>query len=64
VLNGTWHVRYADGSAEAITPGERYYLPGGHTVWFTEDTTFIECSPAESLQHVMNHAAATMARSG
>jgi hypothetical protein len=57
-------VRYADGSAEAITPGERYYLRGGHTVWFTEDTTFIECSPAESLQHVMNHAAATMARSG
>ena len=63
VLQGTLNVRYEDGSEEAIRPGELYYMPNGHTVWFNEDTTFVEFSPAEGMQQVMDHAAAAMAQS-
>jgi hypothetical protein len=63
VLHGTLNVRYVDGTEEAITPGELYYLPVGHTVWFTEDTTFVEFSPAQGMHNVLEHAAAAMAQS-
>lgn len=55
VLDGEIQVRYSDGREEAIEAGELYYLPPGHTVWFEEQTEFIEFSPQEGMDEVLAH---------
>lgn len=55
VLEGSIHVRYADGSEEITTAGQAYFWPGGHTGWTDEGVTFIELSPAAALRPVLDH---------
>ena len=63
VLQGAITVRYADGTEETTRAGELYYWPGGHTGWTDEGVTFIEFSPAEQLQPVLEHLAAQLSAS-
>lgn len=55
VLEGKIHVRYTDGSEETIEAGQLYYLPPGHTVWFEEQTVFVEFSPKQEMDEVLTH---------
>ena len=61
VLSGAITVQYADGSEETTGAGELYYWPGGHTGWTEGGVTFIEFSPAEQIQPVLEHLAAQLA---
>ncbi|MDX6233175.1 MAG: hypothetical protein QOH68_2179 [Nocardioidaceae bacterium] len=60
VLEGSIHLRFADGSEEVTRAGEAYYWPGGHTGWTDEGVVFIELSPADELQPVLEHLASQM----
>ena len=55
VLEGEIHVRYTDGTEEAIEAGQLYYLPPGHTVWFEAQTEFVEFSPRQGMDEVLAH---------
>lgn len=55
VLEGEIHVRYTDGNEETIEAGQMYYLPPGHTVWFEEQTEFVEFSPQPGMDEVLAH---------
>jgi hypothetical protein len=55
VLDGEMHVGYTDGSEETIEAGQLYYLPPGHTVWFEEDTEYVEFSPTQEMNDVLAH---------
>jgi hypothetical protein len=61
VLQGAITVRYADGTEETTRAGEVYFWPAGHTGWTDEGVTFLELSPAEQLQPVLEHLAAQLA---
>ena len=61
VVEGSIHVRYADGTEETTSAGELYSWPGGHTGWTDEGVTFIEFSPAEAIRPVLEHLAAQTA---
>ena len=52
-----------DGTEETTSAGELYYWPGGHTGWTDEGVTFLEFSPAEQLQPVLEHLAAQLSAS-
>lgn len=60
VLAGSITLRYVDGSEEATGAGQAYYWPGGHTGWTTGGVTFLEFSPAEQLQPVLEHLASQL----
>jgi len=55
VLDGSIHVRYADGSEEVVRAGEVYYWPPGHTVRVDEDYEAVEFSPAGPMGEVIHH---------
>ncbi len=55
VLEGAVHVRYADGEQETVEAGDVYHWPAGHTVWFDEDTKFVEFSPEDDMREVLEH---------
>ena len=47
IVEGSIHLRYADGTEEVNRAGDVYYWPGGHTGWTDEGVTFVEFSPTE-----------------
>lgn len=55
VLQGSIHVRYADGREECVRAGDVYYWPPGHTVWVDEDYEAVEFSPASLMGEVIEH---------
>ena len=55
MLKGAMQVRYTDGTQETIGAGQLFYLPPGHTVWFEEDTEFVEFSPKQEMDEVLAH---------
>jgi hypothetical protein len=63
VLRGAITVRYADGSEETSRAGDVFYWPAGHTGWTDEGVVFLELSPAEQLQPVLDHLATQVAPS-
>jgi len=63
VVDGSIHVRYADGTEEVSRAGDLYYWPGGHTGWTDEGVTFLEFSPAADLRPVLEHVAAQLSPS-
>ena len=63
VLRGAITVQYADGKQETSSAGDLYYWPGNHTGWTDEGVTFIEFSPADQLQPVLDHLAAQLSTS-
>ncbi len=60
ILEGSIHVRYADGTEEVSRAGDLYYWPGGHTAWTEEGVVFIELSPADDLRPVLEHVGARL----
>jgi hypothetical protein len=63
VLRGAITVQYADGTQETSSAGDVYYWPGNHTGWTDEGVAFVEFSPAEQLQPVLEHLAAQLSTS-
>jgi hypothetical protein len=55
VLQGSIHVRYADGNEEVVGAGQVYYWPPGHTVWVDEDYEAVEFSPSGPMGQVIEH---------
>lgn len=55
VLEGAVHVRYTSGDEETVEAGDVYYWPAGHTVWFDENTKFVEFSPEKEMREVLAH---------
>jgi hypothetical protein len=64
VLEGSIHLRFADGTEELNRAGDLYCWPGGHTGWTDEGVTFLEFSPADEIAPVLEHLAAQMAKVG
>lgn len=63
VVSGSITVEYADGTQETNRAGDLYYWPGGHTGWTDEGVVFLEFSPADELQPVLEHLAAAVGAS-
>jgi hypothetical protein len=63
VVEGSIHLRYADGTEETNRAGDLYYWPGGHTGWTDEGVTFVEFSPAAELRPVLDHVGAQLSAS-
>jgi hypothetical protein len=61
VLEGSIHLRYADGTEEVSRAGELYHWPAPHTAWTEEPVTFVEFSPAEDMERVLDHVKAKLA---
>jgi hypothetical protein len=61
VVEGSIHVRYADGTEDLNRAGDLYYWPGGHTGWTDEGVVFIEFSPADEIRPVLDHVGAQLA---
>ena len=55
VLKGALFLRYKDGQEEVARAGDLWYSPPGHTAWVEEDTEFIDFSPPDQLDEVLNH---------
>jgi hypothetical protein len=64
ILEGSIHLRFADGHEEVCSAGDVYYWPGGHTGWTDDGVTFIEFSPTDEIRPVLEHLAAQLSRVG
>ncbi|MEO1688689.1 MAG: cupin domain-containing protein [Pseudomonadota bacterium] len=60
VIEGEIEVTYQSGETETVRAGDLYYWPPGHVVRFTEDTTYVEFSPAEEMAQVLAHVKSKM----
>jgi len=56
VLEGSIHLKHADGSEETARAGEVYFWPAGHTAWTDEGATFIEVGPTGPMRQFSEHA--------
>ncbi len=54
VIKGKIRVIYQDGRQELVESGQLYYWPSGHTVFFEEDTEYIEFSPQKEMEEVLH----------
>ena len=61
VIDGSIHVRYANGAEDVNRAGDLYYWPGGHTGWTDEGVTFVEVAPEHELRPVLDHIGAQLA---
>ncbi|MEX1279928.1 MAG: hypothetical protein AB1Z55_04345 [Acidimicrobiia bacterium] len=64
VLEGSIHLRHADGTEEVTRAGEVYHWPAGHTAWTTEPTVFIEVGPTAEMRQFSEHAKGVFAAAG
>lgn len=56
VLEGSIHLKHADGSEETATAGEIYHWPAGHTARADEAVVFIEIGPVGPMRQFSEHA--------
>jgi len=56
VLEGSIHLRHADGTEETTRAGELYYWPAGHTARTDETTVFLEIGPVGPMRQFSQHA--------
>jgi len=56
VLEGSIHLRHADGSEETARAGEVYHWPAGHTGRTDEGVVFIEVGPVAPMRQFSEHA--------
>lgn len=61
LLQGELTVTYADGTEEAITSGDLFYWPPGHTVRVGQDAEVILFSPQKEHDKVIDHMLRKMA---
>ena len=61
VLEGSLHLRYADGTEETTVEGEIYYWEAGHTAWTDEGVVFVAVTPLAEVRRMAEQlqAAAT-----
>lgn len=64
VIEGSIHVRHADGTEDTNRAGDLYFWPAGHTGWTDEGVVFLEFSPAQDLGSVLQHVGAQLAPAG
>lgn len=64
VIEGEIEVTYQDGTSETVRTGDLYYWPPGHVVRFSEDTTYVEFSPAAEMLPVLDHVKTKMGLNG
>lgn len=55
VLDGTIHLRYADGSEETCGAGDIFYWPAGHTASTVDGARFVEVSREAELTQLLDH---------
>jgi hypothetical protein len=55
VLEGSIHLRHADGTEDVTSAGEVYHWPAGHTGWTDEGTAFIEIGPVAPMRAFGDH---------
>lgn len=55
MLEGSLHLRYADGTEETTKAGEAFYWPAFHTAWTTEKVRFFELSPEKEMTQLLDH---------
>ena len=53
ILKGRMRVIYTDGEEEMLAAGDLWYMPPGHTVIVDEDVEFVEFSPPEEYDEVL-----------
>jgi hypothetical protein len=56
VLEGSIHMRHADGSEETVEAGQVYHWPAGHTADTDEGVVFIEIGPVGPMRQFGEHA--------
>lgn len=61
LVEGKVRMKYNDGSEEVITTGDVFYLQPGHTLIVEEDMKFLDFSPEEEFNEVMEHIEKKMA---
>lgn len=54
-LKGTIYLRYKDGLQEVAHAGDLWHAPPGHTAWCDEDSEFVEFSPEQEFQGLLQH---------
>jgi hypothetical protein len=55
VTKGALHLRYGDGQEETARAGDLWYTPPGHTAWCDEDCEYIEFSPEQEYNSLIEH---------
>jgi len=55
VLEGSIHLRHADGTEETTQAGQLYYWPAGHTAWTDEAVVFLEVGPVGPMRQFGEH---------
>ena len=64
VFEGIMRIIYTDGSEELVTGGDVFYLPPGHTGIVEQDIKFVEFSPSQEFEEVMENVGKRMAEMG
>jgi hypothetical protein len=60
VISGALQLRFADGRHEVVRAGEAWHAAPGHTAWCEEDTEFVDVSPADEFERVIEHVRAQL----
>lgn len=60
IIEGSIHVKHADGSEELANAGDAYYWPAGHTAWTHEAVAFVEVGPVAEMRQFGEHAKAKL----
>jgi hypothetical protein len=55
VMEGSFRIRYTDGTEETVRKGELYYIPKGHVFIYDEPCYHLEVNPHNQLQQLMQH---------
>jgi len=60
LMKGRVKVDYQDGESEIVEAGDLYYWPPGHTIAVEGDTQYVEFSPSDQFNDVLDHVVAKM----
>lgn len=55
VIEGSIHLRYADGTEETTSAGQVFHWPALHTAWTTEKVRFFEVGPHAEMTRLLDH---------
>src|SRR4029077_9797003 len=57
VVSGRVTMRYTDGTAETLSPGQAYYIRPGHNAHVDEDVELVEFTPADQAPGINTYEA-------
>lgn len=61
VIGGAVNIGYEGGKVETAKAGEIFWMEPGHTVWFDEDTSYVDFSPGPEMNALLGKLAAIVA---